>query len=71
MVSTAMPRIVASLGGMELYSWVLTAYIIAATVFMPIFGKLSDRFGRRPRILIGNFPFTLAALLSAAQGLGK
>ncbi len=83
MVSTAMPRIVASLGGMTLYSWVFTAYMLAATVFVPIFGKLSDLFGRRPLILGGIFLFTLGALLSgmaqdmtqlilfrALQGLG-
>ncbi len=83
MVSTAMPRIIASLGGMDLYSWVFSAYMLAATVFVPIFGKLSDQFGRRPLILMGIGFFTLGALLSglaqdmpqlivcrALQGLG-
>lgn len=64
MVSTAMPRIVASLGGMNLYSWVFTAYMLAATVPVPICGKLSDQFGRRPLILAGIGFFTLGALLS-------
>ncbi len=83
MVSTAMPRIVASLGGMHLYSWVFTAYMLAATVLVPICGKLSDLFGRRPLILAGIGVFTLGAFLSgfaqtmeqlivfrAVQGLG-
>ena len=83
MVSTAMPRIVASLGGMDWYSWVFTAYMLSATVFVPVFGKLSDQFGRRPLILMGIGLFTLGALLSglaqdmtqlilsrAVQGLG-
>ena len=83
MVSTAMPRIVASLGGMDWYSWVFSAYMLSATVFVPIFGKLSDQFGRRPLILMGIALFTLGALLSglaqdmtqlilfrALQGLG-
>ena len=83
MVSTAMPTIVASLGGMDWYSWVFSAYMLAATVFVPVFGKLSDQFGRRPLILMGVALFTLGALLSglaqnmtqlilfrALQGLG-
>lgn len=83
MVSTAMPRIIASLGGMDLYSWVFSAYMLSATVFVPVFGKLSDQFGRRPLILMGIAFFTLGALLSglaqdmtqlilfrAVQGLG-
>lgn len=83
MVSTAMPRIVASLGGMDWYSWVFSAYMLSATVFVPVFGKLSDQFGRRPLILMGISLFTLGALLSglaqdmtqlilfrAIQGLG-
>lgn len=83
MVSTAMPRIIASLGGMDWYSWVFSAYMLAATVFVPVFGKLSDQFGRRPLILMGVSLFTLGALLSglaqdmpqlilfrAIQGLG-
>lgn len=66
MVSTAIPRIVATLGGMHLYSWVFTAYMLAATVPVPICGKLSDLFGRRPLVLAGVAIFTLGALLSGA-----
>jgi EmrB/QacA subfamily drug resistance transporter len=83
MVSTSMPRIVASLGGIELYSWVFTAYMLASTVTVPIYGKLSDVFGRRPVLLVGMVLFVLASLLAgfaqtmtqligirALQGLG-
>ncbi len=46
-VGTALPRIVASLGGLEHYAWVVTAYLLASTVSIPIWGKLSDMYGRR------------------------
>ncbi|BBJ28481.1 MDR family MFS transporter [Athalassotoga saccharophila] len=46
-VGTAMPRIIDELGGMSLYSWVFTAYMLASTIFIPIFGKMSDIFGRK------------------------
>ncbi|HWO94070.1 MAG TPA: MFS transporter, partial [Dehalococcoidia bacterium] len=52
-VSTAMPRIIASLGGIEYYSWVVTAYLLASTASVPIFGKLSDIYGRKPFYLFG------------------
>ncbi|HXF56355.1 MAG TPA: MDR family MFS transporter [Actinomycetota bacterium] len=46
-VSTALPRIVADLGGFEHLSWVVTAYLVASTVTVPLYGKLSDLYGRR------------------------
>ncbi len=46
-VGTALPRIVASLGGLEHYAWVVTAYLLASTVSIPLYGKLSDIYGRR------------------------
>ena len=46
-VGTAMPRIIADLGGMALYSWVFTAYMLSSTILIPVFGKLSDIFGRK------------------------
>ena len=46
-VATALPVIVADLGGVEHYSWVFTAYMLAATVTTPIYGRLSDVHGRR------------------------
>jgi len=52
-VATALPRIVGELGGMEHYSWVFTAYMLAATVTTPIYGRLSDVYGRRPFFVAG------------------
>ena len=45
-VGTAMPRIVADLHGFDKYTWVTTAYLLTSTVMIPIYGKLSDMFGR-------------------------
>ena len=46
-VATALPRIVGELGGLDYYSWVVTAYLLSSTVCTPLFGKLSDLYGRR------------------------
>lgn len=63
-VGTAMPTVIGELGGLELYSWVFAAYLLAATVTGPIFGKLSDTYGRKPIYLIGVFLFLLGSILS-------
>lgn len=63
-VSTAMPRIVASLGGIEYYSWVVTAYLLASTAAVPVFGKLSDIYGRKPFYLVGVVIFLLGSVLA-------
>ncbi len=52
-VSTALPTIVGDLGGLSLYAWVFSAYLLAQTVFLPIFGRLSDLYGRRRLFLLG------------------
>ncbi|MBX5473939.1 MAG: MFS transporter [Thermoleophilia bacterium] len=65
-VSTAVPTIVADLHGFNLYGWVFTGYILASTVTVPIFGKLSDLYGRRPLYLVGIAIFVLGAILAAA-----
>src|SRR5581483_5149994 len=65
-VSTAVPTIVADLHGFSLYGWVFTGYILASTVTVPIFGKLSDLYGRRPLYLVGIAVFVLGAILAAA-----
>ena len=64
MVSTATPSIVATMGGLALYSWVFTAYMLTSTVAVPILGKLSDQFGRRPIFVFGIVTFILGALLA-------
>ena len=52
-VGAAMPTVVASLGGLEHFSWVFSAYLLTSTVTVPIWGKLSDLYGRRPLYQIG------------------
>jgi EmrB/QacA subfamily drug resistance transporter len=52
-VGTALPRIVSELHGNDLYAWVFTAYLLAMTATMPLWGSLSDRFGRRPILFTG------------------
>jgi len=62
-VGTALPRIVTDLQGNDLYTWAFTAYLLAATVSGPIYGKLSDLFGRRSIFMIGASIFLLGSLL--------
>jgi MFS family permease len=47
LVATALPRIVAELQGMDLFAWTSTSYLLASTTLVPIYGKLSDSFGRK------------------------
>ncbi|WP_261665374.1 MDR family MFS transporter [Deinococcus sp. Marseille-Q6407] len=60
-VGSAMPRIVADLGGFELYAWAFTAYSLVSTIAIPVAGTLSDRMGRRPILLFGIVVFALAS----------
>src|SRR5436309_12813811 len=82
-VSTAMPTVVGDLGGIKLYSWVFTAYLLTSTVTVPLYGKLADLYGRKPVLLAGIGVFlvgsmasglsrTIGALIAfrALQGLG-
>src|SRR6516162_10733211 len=71
-VGTAMPHIVADLQGFDLITWVSTAYLLTSTVPIPIFGKLSDLFGRKPIMLFGIVIFlTGSALSGAAQSMDQ
>ena len=63
-VGTALPVIVTDLAGNDLYIWAFTAYLVTATVSGPIYGKLSDLFGRRPLFMIGVTVFLLGSILS-------
>src|SRR5579864_6284272 len=56
-VSTAMPKIIASLNGFDRYAWVATGYLVTSTVMTPIGGKLGDLFGRKPFLLAGMVGF--------------
>ena len=82
-VSTALPRMVGDLGGFQHYSWVFSAYMLGATVTVPLYGKLSDIYGRRPLFLLGITLFSAGSVISglavsmemliagrAIQGLG-
>jgi EmrB/QacA subfamily drug resistance transporter len=67
-VSTALPRIVSDLGGISSYSWVFTAYMLATTGTVPLYGKLGDKYGRRPLFL---FAITIFLVGSALCGLAQ
>jgi EmrB/QacA subfamily drug resistance transporter len=62
-VGTAMPRIIASLDGLQHYAWVATGYLLASTATMPIWGKLSDAYGRKRFFLIGMALFVTGSVL--------
>ena len=63
-VATAMPRIVRDLHGLAHLSWVFTAYLLASTIVVPIYGKLSDIYGRKPFILSAIIIFLIGSILS-------
>jgi EmrB/QacA subfamily drug resistance transporter len=67
-VSTAMPTVVSSLGGLSVYSWVFASYTLTSTVSVPLWGRLSDLYGRRVFYIIGVAIFLIASALS---GLSK
>jgi EmrB/QacA subfamily drug resistance transporter len=82
-VGPILPRIVSDLHGVDYYTWVVTAYLLTSTVTVPIYGKLSDLFGRRPMLMVGIGLFLFGSALSglsqtmwqliafrAIQGLG-
>ena len=82
-VSTAMPRIIADLGGFDRFTWVTIAYLVASTTAVPIVGRLTDLYGRKGFYIAGIVVFLVGSLLSgfsqtmnqlivfrAMQGLG-
>lgn len=82
-VSTAIPQIVGDLGGFRLFSWVFSIYLLAQTVTIPVYGKLSDLFGRKPVLIVGTLIFLAGStacslawnmvsliVFRGAQGLG-
>jgi EmrB/QacA subfamily drug resistance transporter len=71
-VATALPEIVGDLGGLEQYSWLFTAYILASTVTVPVWTRMSDVYGRRAIFAVGIGLFMVGAVLSvAADGIGQ
>lgn len=67
-VATAMPTIVGQLGGLESYAWVFSAYLLAATTTIPIYGKLSDVYGRRPIFTAAMVLFLVGSVLCGLAG---
>ena len=63
-VGTALPTIVGKLGGLDKYSWVVTAYLLASTASTPLYGKVSDLYGRRPVFLFAIGTFLVGSLLA-------
>ncbi len=66
-VSTAMPRITVDLQGFDRYTWVTTAYMLTSTVMVPIYGKLSDLYGRKVIFITGVVIFLVGSALSGAS----
>ncbi|MDH3264178.1 MAG: MFS transporter [Paracoccaceae bacterium] len=70
-VATALPTIVADLGGLDHLSWVVTAYILASTIVAPLYGKLGDLFGRRNMVFVSVGLFLLGSTLcGVSQSMG-
>ncbi len=62
-VATGMPTIVSQLGGLEYYSWVFSAYMLTSTTTVPLYGKLSDLYGRKPIYAAAMVLFLIGSLL--------
>src|SRR5919198_2816202 len=62
-VSTAMPTVIGQIGGIQLYAWVFSAYLLTSTVTVPIYGKLADLFGRKPVFLASIAIFLVGSML--------
>src|SRR5215213_3391328 len=67
-VSTALPTIVGELGGIEHLSWVVTAYLLTSTASVPLYGKISDLYGRR---IVFQFAIVTFLVGSALAGLAQ
>ncbi|MGC1910080.1 MAG: MDR family MFS transporter [Candidatus Dormiibacterota bacterium] len=71
-VGTALPTIVTDLGGNSLYVWVVTSYLLTSTITVPIYGKLSDLYGRKLLLIIGIGLFLIGSALSGlSQNMGE
>lgn len=62
-VSTAMPTIVSDLDGLEIMNWVVSTFLLMTAISTPLYGKMADRFGRKPVFLFGIFVFVLGSCL--------
>ncbi|WP_274364082.1 MFS transporter [Paenibacillus thermotolerans] len=71
-MATAIPSVVADLGGMDIFPWVFSVYLLTSTIFIPVFGKLADQYGKKPFLIIGFLTFIAASALSAnAETMGQ
>ena len=71
-VATAMPTIVSQLGGLSSYSWVFSVYLLASTTTVPVYGKLSDIYGRKPVYAVAMLLFLIGSLLCGfSQSMGQ
>ena len=66
--NVAAPKAVGDLGGLDLFAWPATSYLLGSTVIVPIIGKLSDSHGRKPYLLVGIVIFLIASALCGASG---
>jgi EmrB/QacA subfamily drug resistance transporter len=62
-VATAMPTVIGQIGGIQLYAWVFSAYLLTSTVTVPIYGKLADLYGRKPVFLVSIALFMVGSML--------
>jgi MFS family permease len=70
-VATALPTIVGELGGLDHISWVITAYLLASTASVPLFGKISDIYGRKPMLQLTIVIFLVGSVLAGmSQSMG-
>src|SRR6201996_2536668 len=71
-VSTALPRIVSDLGGLAHLSWVVTAFMVTSTISTPLYGKLSDMYGRRKLYFVSIIIFLIGSVLCGmAESMGQ
>ena len=63
-VGPVLPKISTQLNGVDFYTWVVTVYLVTSTAAIPVYGKLSDYFGRKPMLLIGISLFLVGSVLS-------
>lgn len=71
-VGTAMPTVISSLGGLHIYSWVFSLYLLTSTVTIPVWGKLSDLYGRKKFYMAGISLFLVGSVLSGtASSMGQ
>jgi EmrB/QacA subfamily drug resistance transporter len=68
-VGPVLPKISTELNGSSLYVWVVTSYLVTSTAAIPVYGKLSDYFGRKPMLIIGIVLFLIGSILSGLSGI--